>query len=321
MLILAGLLGMMAFGSVMLYETNTKDAESREDAFDDIDSLQIDDSTGDLLSFIDKDGDIQTLANETTEAADLLIGTDGDDEIFGSLGNDKIMAGAGDDTVNGDSDDDILMGNEGNDALFGGEGSDALSGDQGRDALSGGDGDDTLTGNADSDHLSGGNGADNLMGGEGDDSLWGDAGDDTLVASAGNDFLIGGNGNDLLLAGTGNDVLDGRDDGEATVDYLNGGEGDDTFFADAGDQVSGGDGADMTVLHSDISGPIQIWDFESGEDTLVVLYGSEDDVPEVSISQTPDENGQWVVQSDGKTIALVSGTEPIMSDINLVHQT
>ncbi|WP_293449472.1 hypothetical protein, partial [Planktotalea sp.] len=84
---------------------------------------------------------------------------------------------------------------------------------------------------------------------------------------------------------------------------------------------SGGEGADTTVLHSDTSGPIQIWDFESGEDTLVVLYASEDQVPEVSISQTPNEAGQWTIQNDGKTIALVSGAAPNMSDIRLVHQT
>lgn len=327
MLILAGLLGMMALGSIVMLDFGEAEPESddidiadEESTTSDASSAQIGDTSNDLLSFIDEEGEMQTLPNETTAAGDLLIGSNGNDEISGAGGDDNVMAGGGDDAVSGDAGDDAIHGNGGADLLNGGTGFDALFGDQGDDHLSGGDGNDTLHGNAGSDQLHGGLGNDDLSAGEGDDALWGDAGDDTLVGSAGHDTLDGGEGRDVLFAGTGDDVLNGWEEGEDSADFLNGGTGDDTIFAGAGDEVSGGSGADTTVLSADIPEHAQIWDFESGQDTLVVLYEVGQTAPDISISADPDVQDQWLVQANGEIVAQVSGDVPHISDISLMQR-
>lgn len=304
MLILASLLGMFAIGSMMFFEPSQVQTSEDDDPFADatvseIDTVQLGDVSGDLFSFIDENGDTQVEPNETTGADDLLFGTNSADELFGDAGADNIMAGGGDDTVSGGADRDVLHGNGGDDDLSGDDGFDELFGDQGDDALFGGEGDDTLSGNGDDDHLNGGGGNDSLYGGEGEDTLWGGLADDTLIGSSGDDLLDGGEGNDLL----------------------NGGNGDDTIFAGAGDDVSGGFGADTVVLDSAAIGSAQIWDFEAGEDTLVLFYDGTEGVPEINITQDNAGIGHWLVQSNGTTLATVTGDAPTLSDISLVERT
>ena len=304
MLILASLLGMFAIGSMMFFEPSQVQTSEDDDPFADatvseIDTVQLGDVSGDLFSFIDENGDTQVEPNETTGADDLLFGTNSADELFGDAGADNIMAGGGDDTVSGGADRDVLHGNGGDDDLSGDDGFDELFGDQGDDALFGGEGDDTLSGNGDDDHLNGGGGNDSLYGGEGEDTLWGGLADDTLIGSSGDDLLDGGEGNDLL----------------------NGGNGDDTIFAGAGDDVSGGFGADTVVLDSAAIGSAQIWDFEAGEDTLVLFYDGAEGVPEINITQDNAGIGHWLVQSNGTTLATVTGDAPTLSDISLVERT
>jgi Ca2+-binding RTX toxin-like protein len=326
MLILASLLGMFAIGSMMFFEPSQVQTSEDDDPFADatvseIDTVQLGDVSGDLFSFIDENGDTQVEPNETTGADDLLFGTNSADELFGDAGADNIMAGGGDDTVSGGADRDVLHGNGGDDDLSGDDGFDELFGDQGDDALFGGEGDDTLSGNGDDDHLNGGGGNDSLYGGEGEDTLWGGLADDTLNGSSGDDLLDGGEGNDLLNGGTGNDALNGWESDAQSAHFLDGGDGDDTIFAGAGDDVSGGFGADTVVLDSAAIGSAQIWDFEAGEDTLVLFYDGADGVPEINITQDNAGIGHWLVQSNGTTLVIVTGDAPTLSDISLVERT
>ncbi|MEP5152603.1 calcium-binding protein [Planktotalea sp.] len=328
MLILAGLLGMVALGSFMLVEpTSGSDESDDTNTFDEVDgsgeSVEEDDvlPDTDFLSFIDEDGIKQTLENEVTQSDDLLIGSTGSDEIEAQNGDDFVLARDGDDTIDGGDGNDVLHGNEGADDLSGNEGLDELHGEQGDDLLNGQSGADTLFGNIGADHLIGGTGDDNLVGGEGNDALWGDEGNDTLVANEGADTLDGGSGQDLLMAGAGSDILNGIEDGEQSADFLNGGDGDDTILAGAGDQVSGGDGADTTILSEDMPRHAQIWDFESGLDTLVVLYDGDEEIPEIDISENPDAAGRWIIHADGETVAHITGDVPTQADISLIARS
>ena len=123
------------------------------------------------------------------------------------------------------------------------------------------------------------------------------------------------------MASAGSDILNGIEDGEQNADFLNGGDGDDTILAGAGDQVSGGDGADTTILSDDMSGHAQIWDFESGLDTLVVLYDGDEDIPEINISENPDAAGRWIIHADGETVAHITGDVPTHADISLIARS
>ena len=288
MLILAGLLGMLAIGSISLVDPSAKTDETDDgispDALTDDVTTQIGDTSTDFLSYADEDGVTQINPNETTDGDDLLIGTNAADNLIGAVGNDNVMAGGGDDTVGGGNDDDVLHGNGGDDVLTGGDGFDALFGDQGSDALDGGDG------------------------------------NDTLVGSAGNDLLDGGEGSDLLNGGGGDDALNGWEETAERADFLNGGDGDDTIFAGADDQVSGGLGADATLLNTNMDGAAQIWDYKSGQDTLVLVYEAGGVEPEVSISSDPEQADRWLIQANGTALAEVTGDAPTLSDISFVEQ-
>ena len=121
--------------------------------------------------------------NPSTEADQLMYGSEFAETIDGGGGNDVIYANAG---------DDLVLGGAGNDQLYG---------DDGDDTLQGGDGDDALQGGLGNDLLEGGAGNDSLDGGGGDDILVGGAGNDTLLGS------YGGNDTYLFSAGFGQDTI------------------------------------------------------------------------------------------------------------------
>jgi hypothetical protein len=109
------------------------------------------------------------------------------------------------------------------------------------DFWSGGAGDDHASGHGGADVLSGQAGADTLLGGMGGDTLEGGAGDDLLMGEAGGDAIYAGDGADTLVGGIGKDSLQG-DDGD---DVLLGGSGDDALFGrEGGDTLIGGSGTD-----------------------------------------------------------------------------
>jgi serralysin len=84
-------------------------------------------------------------------AANNMMGTDGDNTINLMGGNDIVNAMGGHDSVMGGTGNDSLIGGAGNDSLVGEAGNDTLVGDAGADVLTGGAGADRLTGGADAD--------------------------------------------------------------------------------------------------------------------------------------------------------------------------
>lgn len=211
-----------------------------------------------------------------TDGDDLLVGMSwgevilaglGDDEVSGRGGNDAIDGGEGDDTLSGDEGDDLLKGGAGDDALFGGVGNDVLSGGAGDDLLDGGAGIDTADFSGDAagvvvDLASGmasgdATGEDELVSIE---TVIGGSGNDILIGDAADNHLLGGFGDDVLKGGAGNDLLDGG----AGHDVLQGGAGDDIILAGLGDDViDGGEGFDTLDL-SAATGPVTV-NFAAGK--------------------------------------------------------
>ena len=200
------------------------------------------------LTFVDADQQVQTtLLSDVrylvrgTNAAEGLVGTDGDDVIRAFGGNDTVDAGAGHDTVRAGTGNDLVSGGDGDDTIDGGSGRDTISGGAGDDVIQGGDDNNRLFGDAGDDDIRGGGSHDLLEGGTGNDVLHGEGGLDTILGGSGDDALFGGGRHDLLEGGTGNDTLDGGRD----TDTLDGGAGDDLIFGGHGyDFVSGGAGND-----------------------------------------------------------------------------
>lgn len=122
-----------------------------------------------------------------TDAAECIVGTNGDDVINGGGGDDIILGRRGNDVLMGGAGNDLIRGNKGNDTIFGGPGDDDLFGGKDGDAIDGGPGDDTIRGRKGDDQLVGGPGADDIRGNKGADHITGDA-DDT--------FNRGGRGTD-----------------------------------------------------------------------------------------------------------------------------
>jgi Ca2+-binding RTX toxin-like protein len=169
---------------------------------------------------------------------------------FGPSDNNVILSDSTAITLNlGDGDDRVAVEGAGKNTINGGRGGDEL------DAYYAEDG-QTFSGGEGNDFATGGLGNDALAGDEGDDFLAGFERNDTLSGGAGDDFLDGGTGRDSLSGGTGNDLI----------------------RCNAGDTVRGGAGEDTFIVNfDDPRGPVNILDFNPGEDTLVFegLYESD----------------------------------------------
>ena len=256
-----------------------------------------------------------------SDLADILGGGEFDDEIIGAGGDDQLNGYGGSDSIDGGADNDRLHGGTGDDTLIGGSGADLMHGEYGDDSLVGGTGDDTLFGHFGADRLMGGDGDDQGHGGQGDDSLNGEGGNDAFHGNDGDDSLQGGAGQDSLFGGIGNDFIWGADDG-TDVDYLNGGAGDDTLVAGAGDIVTAGEGEDE-IWAEDLAGSgeaIQLMDFDSSEDQLVVFWNPDSEAePEISIETDSDTPDQQVVRVNGAEVLRLTGAEGLsVADIALV---
>ncbi|MEO0772979.1 MAG: calcium-binding protein [Pseudomonadota bacterium] len=249
------------------------------------------------------------------------------DVIEGEEGNEFLLGYGGDDIINGNGGVDLIEGGGGNDILSGGAGADVLEGQDGDDLLSGDEGADTLAGGFGDDLLDGGVGDDSLQGGQGGDTLEGGEGDDALHGYHGDDVMRGGDGEDSLFGSLGDDILHGlsetgEDDGDK--DYLNGGVGDDTITAGANDIVTAGDGADVIQFGdwNAVGGPAEVMDYQSAEDTLVVLYDQGTEEPELTFEQDSQNSDLYSVMADGQLIAQVHSATPVTAaDITLVEQS
>ncbi len=122
---------------------------------------------------------VNSNAQPTVGAADVIYAGDGADHVWGELGNDVIF---------GEGGADKLQGNAGNDTILGGAGADWLYGEG------------QLTDTAGSDYLDGGADADVIFGGAGDDIIVGGTENDTLYGEAGQDTYLfnRGDGNDTV---------------------------------------------------------------------------------------------------------------------------
>ncbi len=339
MLWLAGLMGLMAVGTVTFVTpvshdedefastSNTRAIDPGAHADDFPDEEILDAELG-----IDPRGgdDAAILPPLVLTAADRVLvtdGTDGADDMIGDTGNDRLFSGAGDDTVEGAGGNDELRGGAGDDLLLGSDGADTLHGEDGADTLNGGAGDDALFGHNSGDTLQGGAGNDALQGSSGEDILDGGDGDDVMQGGLDNDTLHGGMGADTLFGGWGDDVIDGRvvgsgGDGDAG-DFLNGGGGDDVIVAGAGDMVTAGTGTDAVVLGDWITdgNAAQITDYVVEDDSIVLIWddsGADSEVPQVGLSDDSETANRTLVLLNGVVVATVNGTDLMPGDIALV---
>lgn len=340
MLWLAGLMGLMAVGTVTFIDPPL--SEEDDDDFAEPSTLSPD-VTGAETNLLVPEGNIDPdydprggddaaiLEPLNISDADVVTLTDGSqasEEINGDEGNDRINGFDGDDLLNGGAGNDELRGDEGDDSLVGDAGNDTLHGHDGSDIISGGEQDDVLFGHNEDDTLEGGSGNDALQGSAGNDMLDGGEDDDTLQGGLDDDTLIGGAGADVLFGGWGDDVLSGlmRDavgGDEDDSDFLNGGGGDDSILVGSGDIVTAGDGADEIVLGDWLADgeAAQIMDYTATDDSLVLVWddssisGSE---PQIEVSIDADTEDQSLVWMDGTVVATVNGTGILPGDITLI---
>ena len=338
MLWLAGLMGLMAVGTVTFIEpaadADDNDFSETEPTPGAAESIAKSD-TGDTFEpdYDPRGGDDAVLLEpydpEQAPYVRLISGTQGNDMIGGTENDDNIGGQDGSDLLNGGAGNDALHGNAGDDTLDGDVGSDTLHGDSGVDVIRGGADDDALFGHNDDDNLYGDTGNDVLQGSAGHDRLDGGEGDDTLHGGLDDDTLIGGTGADVLFGGWGNDVLSGLMRNETgsvdddTSDFLNGGGGDDSILAGSGDIVTAGDGADEIVLGDWLASgeAVTIMDYVAEDDNLVLVWddsAASSFEPEITLSAAPESADQTLVWLDGTLVATVNGSALLPTDIALI---
>jgi Ca2+-binding RTX toxin-like protein len=338
MLWLAGLMGIMAVGTVAFVDpqTNSDDEDDLANSGEDTSSAgqatldiptdnfepDYDPRGGDDAALLEpanvSDADVVTLQTGTedddqldgTDTNDRLRGLDGDDVLSGGLGNDELRGDDGDDTLFGNTGDDTLHGLDGGDVVHGGEENDVLFGHNANDSLDGGAGNDAIQGSA---------GNDALYGREGHDTMQGGLDNDTLIAGAGADALFGGWGDDVLSGVMRNALGEDEDDS----DFLNGGGGDDSILVGNGDIVTAGDGEDEIVLGDWLASgeAAQILDFTAADDSLVLVWDDSEEgssEPLITISADPDADDQTLVLMDGAVVATVNGSDILPADIALI---
>ncbi|CUH78098.1 calcium-binding protein [Tropicibacter naphthalenivorans] len=342
MFFLAGLLGMMALGSVAIVSTYSPeldgDADDQADTPED-DPQELESApTGSLFEQMGlinmpvdgADDEVSEDIHQQPEPGSIAVGTDEADTMTGTDATDLMGGMDGDDLLDGGADTDELRGGDGDDTLLGGEGDDSLHGEAEDDAMYGDAGDDTLFGHEGEDSLFGGDGDDELQGGLDSDALYGEGDDDALHGREGDDTLDGGLGYDTLFGGWDNDLLNGVVRGaDGTdidqMDFLNGGDGDDTIGTGAGDIVSGGAGADVLVLGDWIvDEAAELADFDNAEDQIVIVYDDTDGGPDPELEIRPMEGDPELTEIlvDGVVLTVLPTEDaPTMDQIVLVGES
>jgi Ca2+-binding RTX toxin-like protein len=125
--------------------------------------------------------------------------------------------------------------------------------------------DQVLYANPSQQMLNGSDEAETLVGLSVNDTIMANDGDDLLLGGYGDDRLAGGKGNDQIAGGTGND-------------FLNGGRGDDKYIfsrGDGHDTIFDTQGKNSIQLNAEIDTD-DVWLHEDGNDLLVSLLGSDD---------------------------------------------
>lgn len=318
MLWLAGLMGLMAVGSVAFVETSAAEAEDAPFVERDGDADTLELSSG----FADSNSTPDMVQPAPVQGGSVIIGSDLDDALAGTDGDDQIGGNDGNDIIAAHDGADDVYGADGDDTLDGGAGDDSVHGGAGNDVISGGGGDDELYGHNENDTLYGGDDNDTLQGSAGDDVLLGGAGDDALHGGLDNDTLDGGAGEDTLFGGWGNDLLIGANDNSA--DFLNGGQENDTIIAGDDDIITSGSGADQLVLGDWISEghSVQVVDFASQEDDLLLIWDDSLESttePEIGLNIDPDTPDETQILMGDMIVARIGdGLLITMQDIALM---
>ncbi len=112
------------------------------------------DNTNHIVSTGPQNGQVYAGTLNGTNAADVMVGTTGDDTINGGNQADTICGLEGTDTLNGGLQNDWIDGGTGNDTIDGGLGNDTMIGGEGNDKLTGGNTSDSMDGGADTDFCS-----------------------------------------------------------------------------------------------------------------------------------------------------------------------
>lgn len=327
MFFLSGMVTVLLLTSLLMGNDGPdQDFASDEETLDTDEQENASNSTGDRDSgyfdesdFEDRDGISETRLFASSDDADTLEGSIGNDWISGQAGADQIGLGVGNDTAFGGAGNDIVYGNANGDSLYGDTGNDRLEGQSGDDHLLGDIGDDTLYGGNQDDTVNGGSGDDAIYGGIGDDFLTAGPGSDSLNGGFGNDTLLGATGDDVLFGGFGNDLIDGRHD-PTNSDFLNGGHGDDTLISGAGDYLHGGAGADVFQFTATTDQSTTISDFTQSEDKVLIEVPSETIQSDIRIET--NQLGISSILFNGVEVAQVIGERPpTLDDIMVIPST
>lgn len=181
-----------------------------------------------------------------TNAADILISSEGDDTVWGDGGNDRIEGGDGNDQLRGGAGDDIITDKGGDDNIQGGDGNDVLHGGNGVNLIIGGFGSDFIVTGEDASEAIGGQGNDFILGSKANEQDMGNEGDDwiekgTSDGAPGDNFDPAGNdpviGHDVFIGGNENDKFNGEGGDDIMVGSLG-----------LGDRYIGGSGFDWATF-------------------------------------------------------------------------
>ncbi|MBE1285397.1 MAG: calcium-binding protein [Rhodobacteraceae bacterium] len=326
MLWLAGLIGLMTIGSVVLTDEESDaemgisgDASSDDPASDSADRPDVNGqpTVGDMLSDLsvppaeqETSGGEASQPDETTgsPAAEASPVPTVETQVETPTEPLTDPAKALQTATNGTSENDVMAGDDANNWLAGHDGDDQMNGYAGNDRLEGGAGNDTMFGSDGDDTLSGGAGADLLHGENGDDQLDGGAGDDSLFGHYGEDRIDGGAGDDTAHGG----MDDDRIDGGAGDDKLHGNAGDDVIIGGAGaDALFGGDGDDLVSGVEegfDGAGDAQS-DFVNGGKGADTLLAGAGDIVTGGSGEDSLVFGDWIAGGATAQVVDYDGTE------------
>ncbi|WP_129710968.1 calcium-binding protein [Haloactinopolyspora alba] len=253
-------------------------------------------------------------STDSSGAADVVDGADGDDVLFGGGGDDEVNAGPGSDTINAGGDSDVAYGDDGVDTVTGGLGADTLYGGDGNDTVHGDTAADADDPNATGDPPSGsadtvfaGPGRDRVFAGAGGDTVHGEPGNDTVFGQWGADTVDGSDGHDLLAGGPGDDAVTGAaghdkiwgdarpdpdDDSATSSDDATSGGGDTIDGGPGSDFVDGGGGSDVIGSGPGDDGVTGGW----GDDTI--RAGDDADLVAGDVAAITGVPTDWSVQID-----------------------
>lgn len=327
MLWLAGMMGLMAVGSVAVLGLEPPEEREEPDYPPDARADGVIGTTS-ISAFLEN----AVGSDDTRDAPGMIfVGGDDNDMIEAAVGNDQIGGYGGDDILFGGLGSDDLHGAEGRDLIHGDDGDDTLHGEDDDDLLYGDAGDDSLFGHNGYDLLYGGDGQDTLQGSDGNDTLFGDAGDDALMGGLQDDHVHGGFGMDLLLGGWGDDTLNGivGDPGTPGIkdldgaDYLNGGGGDDLILTGQDDTVTTGHGDDVVVLGDWIAQghSAKVSDFDAQDDTLMMIWddNTHAEPPTLTLrADDSDSNTMHILLNGAETATVKGGRGLTAADVVMI---